>query len=139
MITEKSALATALKDKGYSVTKVRQTVFNALDGTEPLSMHDLLAKLSKVDRASVYRTISLFEELGIVRRLQIGWKYKLELTDKFHYHHHHISCTECGAIYPLREDARLEATLENLAHEYGFTAQDHQLEIQGLCNKCRNQ
>ncbi len=127
-----------LQNNGYSVTKARKAVFGALDSEEPLEMRKLIKKVgSKFDRASIYRTVSLFEKLGIIQRLQIGWKYKLELTDLFNYHHHHVTCISCGIIVPLREDSMLEATLNSLAREYGFQPRTHQLEIQGLCRNCQ--
>lgn len=100
-------------------------------------MHELLLACPTVDRASIYRTVALFEKLGIVQRLQIGWKYKLELTDSFIHHHHHLSCSQCGKIVALPENADLEAALLALATSRGFSAQDHQLEIRGLCGDCR--
>ena len=96
-----------LKESGYSSTAVRRTVFAVLQGREPQSMHEVIARCDKIDRASVYRTIVLFEQLGIVQRLRIGWKYKLELTDSFSHHHHHITCTKCGRTTPLPEDPAL--------------------------------
>lgn len=120
------------------MTAARQKVFDALDAQEPQNMADIVKRVgSTVDRASVYRTISLFERLGIVQRLQLGWKYKLELADAFHYHHHHFTCTNCGTIVPLREDAMLEARIDNLARDMGLSPQSHQLEIKGLCRACQ--
>lgn len=101
-------------------------------------MHDLAAQLNDtVDRASLYRTISLFERLGIVQRMYIGWKYKVELSDIFAHHHHHITCTSCGRIVVIKEEDQLEAMLSSIAARYDFVAQGHQLEIQGLCSTCR--
>jgi Fur family ferric uptake transcriptional regulator len=137
MPTKNPAFATFLKKHGHSITKVRTAVFAALEDSEPQSMHELLERLPKADRASVYRVIGLFEKLGIVKRIQIGWKYKLELSDEFSYHHHHISCTNCGIIVPLREHATVETVITALSREYGFTPSDHQLEIQGLCSRCQ--
>jgi Fur family transcriptional regulator, ferric uptake regulator len=132
-------LGEELRKNGYSMTKARQLVFKALENQEPLSMNELVKAVEdKIDRASAYRTVALFEKLGIVQRLQIGWKYKLELSDRFNYHHHHVSCTNCGMVAPLREDSLLETSLQNLAREYGFTPQSHQIEIQGLCARCRS-
>ncbi len=127
----------ALKKGGYSSTKSRKIIFDVLIDQEPLSMNELVDKVKKrVDRASVYRTIELFEKLGIAHRLQMGWKYKLELTDTFNYHHHHISCTNCGKVIPVHEDTILESSISTLAKEYGFKATNHQIEIQGLCKDC---
>ncbi len=100
-------------------------------------MHQLVAACPGVDRASVYRTIALFEQLSIVQRLQIGWKYKLELSDQFHHHHHHLTCLQCGKVIPLPEDRELETRLRMIAAHERFKIKGHQIEIQGLCESCR--
>jgi Fe2+ or Zn2+ uptake regulation protein len=138
MSSEAKLFEEHLRKHGYSVTKSRQTVFNALANQEAMSMHDILGRLKgSVDRASLYRTVALFEKLGIAHRLQQGWKYKIELTDQFHYHHHHFTCTNCGLIIALREDPTIEASILILAREYGTEPSSHQLEIQGLCPACQ--
>lgn len=126
-----------LKAHQCSLTKTRQIIFRALQGSEPQTMHEIvMACQGQVDRASVYRAIMLFEKIGILQRLQIGWKYKLELSDAFHYHHHHLTCRQCGRTTPLREDTELENRLAGLAKNQGFTMGGHQLEIQGICQDC---
>lgn len=101
-------------------------------------MHDLAGLLEGViDRASLYRVVGLFERLGIVQRIYIGWKYKVELSDVFAHHHHHISCLNCGKVVPIREEEQIEKLLSTLAARYDFKAQSHQLEIQGFCQDCQ--
>jgi len=124
-----------LKNAGYSLTGARSAVFAALLGQEPMSMHQLVGKVAGVDRASVYRSIELFETLGIVQRLNTGWKYKLELTDKFATHHHHLTCTDCGKTVALSE-TELERFIEQIARSHGFRPVSHQIELQGLCASC---
>lgn len=137
-MTEVSELfVKTLKKNGYSVTSARKAIFNALDKEEPQTMREVVAGLPRVDKASIYRTIALFENLGVVQRLQIGWKYKLELSDTFSYHHHHLTCRNCGTVVSLREDPMLEASLKSLAGEYGYKDLSHQLEISGLCQNCQ--
>src|ERR1700722_13846047 len=94
MIEPLEELKAALKSREYSLTAARQAVFSALLDKEPQTMQQLVAACPTIDRASVYRTVSLFEQLGVVQRLQIGWKYKLELSDRFHHHHHHLTCVK---------------------------------------------
>ena len=131
-------LTNHLKSHGYSITEARYVVFAALEDKEALTMAELVAACGeKLDRATVYRTITLFEELGIVTRIQIGWKYKLELTDAFSSHHHHLTCTKCGLVTPLSEDTDLEERLNELSALYQFKPLDHQIEIRGLCSSCR--
>jgi Fe2+ or Zn2+ uptake regulation protein len=124
-----------LKASGQSVTAARLAVFGALSGQEPLSMRELTEQVSRVDRASVYRAVDLFERLGIIQRINTGWKYRLELTDKFAAHHHHLTCTRCGKSIAISE-ADLEDTIEKLASAKGFTPTAHQIEIQGICDTC---
>jgi Fur family ferric uptake transcriptional regulator len=130
-------LGITLKKQGFSLTKPRQVVFEVLQHHEPQTMPELVAACGgKINRASIYRTIALFERLGIAQRLQMGWKYKLELTDLFAHHHHHLTCNRCSKIIPLNEDAVLEARLRTLARAQDFAPTDHQLEIRGLCADC---
>ena len=85
-------LKKTLVDNGYSLTRARLAVFELLNNNEPQTISQILAKANGlVDRVSVYRNIELFEKLGIVRRIYLGWKYKLELSDKFFAHHHHLT------------------------------------------------
>jgi Fur family ferric uptake transcriptional regulator len=138
MINAHDKLEQILKKRSYSVSSPRQVVFEALQNMEPQSMRELLAACQpKIDRATLYRTINLFEKLGIVQRLQIGWKYKLELSNAFQEHHHHLSCRQCGQLIPLPEDDRLEKRLHELADRVGFIPEDHQVEIRGLCKTCQ--
>ncbi len=127
-----------LKSRGYSITHPRTIVFKALEDKEALTMAELVAICGQqLDRATVYRTVGLFEDLGIIRRVQIGWKYKLELTDSFSHHHHHLTCTNCGKVTPIIEDDALEDRINSLAKAYHFTPSDHQIEIRGLCYACQ--
>lgn len=136
MGSARDAFRALLKANGYSITKARIAVFDALLGNEPRSMHSLVEQVHRVDRASVYRAVELFEQLGIVQRLHTGWKYKLELTDKFAEHHHHLTCVHCGRTIPMNE-TELETLIAKLAAAHHFTPTAHQIEIQGLCEVCR--
>jgi Fur family ferric uptake transcriptional regulator len=135
MSSPRDAFRALLKTNGYSITKARLNVFDALLGKEPLDMHALVEKTGQVDRASVYRAVELFERLGIVQRLHTGWKYKLELTDKFAEHHHHLTCVRCGKTTPMNEH-ELETLIAKMAAAHQFTPTAHQIEIQGVCAEC---
>jgi Fur family transcriptional regulator, ferric uptake regulator len=84
----------------------------------------------------LYRTLALFERLGLVHRMYIGWKYKVELSDVFTHHHHHISCLKCGKIVAITEDEKIEQLISAVARSHGFTLQGHQLEVTGYCSLC---
>ncbi len=126
-----------LKQSGNSLTRTRQAVFVALHFQESQTMHELIDRCAAIDRASIYRTITLFEHLGVVQRVHVGWKYKLELTDVFATHHHHLACTRCGKVVPLPENVAIEAQLIKLATSQKFAMHDHRVEIRGLCSECQ--
>lgn len=136
MIAKNDIFATLLRDNGHSLTRTRQAVFAALDTDDPITMHDLVQRCDGIDRASVYRSVALFEEIGIVRRLYTGWKYKIELSDRFGLHHHHATCAKCGRIIPLEEDVALESALRRLAERHAFRISGHEIELTGLCEEC---
>ena len=137
MDTFLSELRQLLRQQGQSLTKPRLSVFNALRGHEPQTMHELVEACPEIDRASVYRTVAMFEQFGIVQRLQIGWKYKLELTDAFSHHHHHLTCLKCGRVVSFDETHQLAAELDKIGQSHNFLIQAHQLELQGLCSACQ--
>lgn len=127
-----------LKSNNKSITNVRLAVFAALTSTESLTMAELVNIIgASADRASVYRTIKLFEHLGIVQRVHIGWKHKLELSDRFAPHHHHFNCLSCGHHLPITNHLQLERDIAGLCAASNFTPTDHQLEIRGYCQNCQ--
>jgi Fur family ferric uptake transcriptional regulator len=134
----KPEIATLLREAGLSVTKPRAVVFELLEDREPLTMYELydLAK-GQLDRASLYRIITAFEKLGIVQRINIGWKYKIELSDKFAEHHHHLTCLKCRQVIPINEE-ELESFVDGLARSYRFQPTEHQVEVQGYCENCQS-
>lgn len=136
MTSQKELLTEVLREHGSSNTQQRQQLFELLVGQEPLSMHDLAVKAAPyMDRASVYRIVTLFESIGVIQRVNIGWKYKLELSDIFEEHHHHATCLKCKRIIPINE-TELETFIMSVASAHHFTPTQHQVEIQGYCEAC---
>lgn len=133
-------LQTVLATQGYSFTAPRKAVFAALRQAGPITPAALIELLADtIDRASVYRTIRLFEALGIIHRLQAGWKYRLELSDRFMPHHHHLYCISCGTYTEIPANNRLEEQVDALASMQGFQPTEHQIEIRGNCARCLKQ
>ncbi len=137
--TEKQRLAEILKHNRFSLTKGRLLVFDLLHNQPPLSMAELNELIDgRMDPASLYRIIKLFEGLGIVKRVQLGWKYKLELSELFSHHHHHLTCLQCGQVIVLDHDDILEKRLVHIGQANGFAALVHHLELQGVCPRCQS-
>lgn len=130
-------LKTILKDNGASLTRSRQLVFDLLLNQGPQTMQVLTTRAGgEVDRATIYRTIELYERLGIVNRLNIGWKYKIELSEIFSGHHHHMHCTKCSKIITLPPSTMLETMIDKIAARTSFSPRGHSLEVYGLCPNC---
>lgn len=127
-----------LAGKGYHLTQARELVFlTLLNSSKPLSLRELYTQISsKVDRASVYRNIELFEKLGIVHRIYIGWKYKLELSDQFIAHHHHLICLSCGKVIDIKDERHIDEFTRDIARQFDFQPRSHQFEIDGYCKEC---
>lgn len=137
---ETNLLIDILKSNSLRVTSARLAVFAALVNQPPRSVHSIVQQVgASADRVSVYRTVKLFETLGILQRVTIGWKYRLELSDLFTSHHHHITCLGCAKIIPIHEHEKIEQLIDELAQKYEVHAEMHQLEIQGYCKTCRKQ
>lgn len=131
-------LKTTLSENGYRVTAARLAVFEVFFSAGPLSLREIFEKTNnKVDRVSIYRNIELFESLDIIHRINIGWKYKLELSDTFVSHHHHLSCVSCGKVIDINEEAQLEEFIAKTTERYSFKPLHHQFDITGYCVDCQ--
>jgi len=127
-----------MAENGHRLTAAREATFRLLLDTEPLSMREVLARSEgQPDRVSIYRSIELFEQLGIVQRIYIGWKYKLELSDEFVAHHHHLSCLQCGRIIDIHDEEHIDEFIQAMAAQYGFAPRRHQFEVDGYCSECQ--
>ena len=130
-------LAAKLRAANYSATKPRLAVFTMLQQHDSITIRELVEGLrGTVDRASVYRTVDLFEKLDIVHRIYNGWKYKLELSDDFMHHHHHLTCTICGRVISIVEDTELSKIIDRMSTMHNFTVTNHQFELTGVCQSC---
>lgn len=128
-----------LKANGFSNTTSRFRVFEQVRRSKaPLPISIIISKLNgKVDRATIYRTEELFQKLGITKRVYSGWKFSVELGDDFQEHHHHMTCTSCGKIFPI-DLPEIENALVKLGRANNFHITDHTVELRGLCDACQN-
>lgn len=132
-----NAFRQILAKHGYRRTKAREDTFKLLLSSEPQSIKQILERAkNKVDRVSVYRNIELFEKLGIAHRIYVGWKYKIELSDGFMSHHHHLSCITCGKVIEIDDESHIHEFIASVAAKAGFTPRRHQFEIDGYCQNC---
>jgi len=89
----------------------------------------------KLGIATVYRTLTLLEESGIVSSISFGVqgkKYEFGLTD----HHDHLVCIECGGIEEFIDET-IEKRQEEIAKKHNFEMRDHIMKIVGICQACQ--
>lgn len=130
--------AEILKKKMLRLTTERKALYKHLAGLDsPIGIKKLVSSLSsEMDQATVYRNVELFEELGIIHKIYTGWKYRVELSEKFRPHHHHMTCTNCGRIIKISLGERMEEAIENFGKKHGFKIKSHEIELRGLCQDC---
>jgi Fe2+ or Zn2+ uptake regulation protein len=126
-----------LRATGERLTSPRLLLFRIMIRNAPVSMSKLIAKAEAdgVDTVTVYRTMDLFRKLGLVQEMGMGRNRLFELSDDYHAHHHHFTCTHCGAISDF-DSAVIETELHRVAQERGFGIRSHQLEVTGVCSVC---
>jgi Fe2+ or Zn2+ uptake regulation protein len=132
-------LVTALRARGMRVTPQRVVLHRALAELDRhVTADELLAavgdRLPNVSLPTIYATLELLEELGMVRRVQ---RAGATLYDPRTDAHHHLACTVCGSIEDL--DSELDtAALERAAGRSGFAAERVEAVVYGRCAACRS-
>lgn len=119
------------------VTPQRRTVLDAIDrlaaAFTPLELYDAARALDpQLGLATVYRTVDLLRETGSLRQLVHDGRPTYVRCHAGH--HHHLVCTACGAVEETELCAAPSAA--ELRKRHGFRAQDHQVDIFGLCERC---
>lgn len=143
--SEITRLKENLKSKGYKLTPQRRAVVDIIIENEGKHLTaEELYDLVKVDcpeigLATIYRTILLLEEMGIVSRLDLGdgcSRYEL-VHDEENHQHHHLVCTNCGKVMEVEGDL-LEELEHNIEKKYKFQIKNHSVKFYGFCSDCTN-
>lgn len=122
---------------GTRATPQRRAVLHAIAASEgaftPVEVYDRArAAEPGLGLATVYRTVELLRRTGSVRPLPTDGRPTYVRCHAGH--HHHLVCTECGAV----EETELCAapTAAELRKRHGFRAVAHQVDIFGTCRRC---
>jgi Fe2+ or Zn2+ uptake regulation protein len=138
MPTADDTLVAALRERGQRVTPQRLLIHRALrDLDRHVTAEEVLGEVSdRLPNASlptVYATLELFEELGIVRRVPTGGG--ITLYDPRTAPHQHLACRECGRVEDL--DVAVDAAgAMRAARRRGFEPDGAELVVRGLCGRC---
>ena len=120
-----------IREAGHRLTGARREIVDLLlKNTKPLSIPMITEKAS-ADEASVYRTISLLQELGILEEIvEPGAAKRYAIAEE---HHHHIICTNCGRVAHIPCDPQAE---KRVHHSDFAKIADHAVTYYGVCHTC---
>lgn len=122
-----------LHDKKIKATKPRYKIASVLsESSAPMSLDEIEKVCDDIDFSSVYRTIKLFLQKGIVTEHYFG-----EKKAKYHFHNesnhnHFIKCLKCGKL----EEIKNICIIDEVNKRTAFKIIDHYMEFTGLCPNC---
>lgn len=119
-------------DKGLKMTEQRRVIARVLaDSSDHPDVEMLYSRSVKVDArisiATVYRTVKLFEEAGIIERHDFG-DGRSRYEEAPETHHDHLIDLRSGKVIEFTNE-EIEALQERIAREHGFKLVDHRLEL----------
>jgi Fur family ferric uptake transcriptional regulator len=131
-------LHTTLRQQGYRLTPQRQLVLEAVTrlrhGTPDEIFGEVVRAAPGVNISTVYRTLELLEELGLVTHTHLGHGAPTyhAATDEDHLH---LVCRDCGAV--IETDAAVaDPLVQELARRHGFETDVAHFAIYGRCKGC---
>lgn len=132
-----------LRERNLPVTAQRELVADVIfTAAGHLSVDDILARLRErgahVGTATVYRTLDLLAESGMIEQRDFGEGFRRyeRMRGGGVQHHEHLICVRCGKVIEFSNE-RLERMKALIAEEYGFRHHHHRLEIFGTCPECQ--
>jgi Fe2+ or Zn2+ uptake regulation protein len=126
---------TYLQKVGIRETLPRKRILELLHEKGPLSADTIISLDKKIDRVTAYRTLGLFLEKGLVRKVIHGSSAaRFELTD---HHSHYLTCVRCGTSETVSYciPSSLEQRVLRESSQFA-RIQSHALEFVGLCKTC---
>ncbi len=121
--------------RGLRMTGQRRVIAQALqDSTDHPDVEELYRRASVIDSgislATVYRTVKLFDEVGILDRLEFGdGRSRYEDADR--EHHDHLFDLQTGEVIEF-VDPEIEVLQEKIARKLGYTLKGHKMELFGI-------
>jgi len=128
------------REKKLRLSHPRVLIYQELsDAITPLSPQELyqglLKKKKRIGLTSIYRSLDLFESLGIVFKIMNESNAKYKLCE-LEAHHHHIVCKTCGHVVEF-DFCDISDWSKKVMESTGYEVTDHQLNFYGLCKACK--
>ena len=131
-----------LVQKNLRITSQRRAIVDTVFGTD---QHFNAAQLLEwarerdpsVSRATVYRTLPLLTESGLVHEMDFGKDYKIYAPNYAdHPNHNHIICDDCDKVVEF-ESEQLDALEDEISQKLGFKVNTQQLRINASCEEMK--
>ena len=128
--------------KGLRKTVQRDAIVAAaFSTTEHYTAEDLLAMARRIEpsvsRATVYRTLPLLVESGVLKEMDFGRDHKIyDPNYNEHPHHNHLICTDCDKIVEF-EDQHIELLVDCISKRLGFSPASKSLRIEASCDQLK--
>src|SRR5688572_9657353 len=128
-----------LAEKHLRITSQRQIIVDTVFGTDKHFTADELLEWSRakdptISRATVYRTLPLLTESGLVREMDFGRECKFyDPNYAEHPNHNHIICNDCSKIVEFESD-KLERIEQEITRQLGFSIKAQKLQITADCD-----
>ncbi len=139
-----------LHQSGFRLTTSRAIIIQILrEDNNHLSAEDIYVKALKINSSigltTVYRTLDLFNQVGLVQKFDFGdgkSRYELIHNPDKKKHHHHLICTKCKTIIDytdfLKEKLELMEKIEKiLSKNHDFKIMKYTIHFYGLCSHCQ--
>jgi len=133
-------LGHSLSELGYRLTPQRLMILSAVAGADShISAEEIYAQVRAryphMNISTVYRTLELLKELGLVTETDMGdGRVRYHSIGKGH--HHHLVCEKCGEIIDI-EESMLSPLWAEIRQKYNFRVNMKHLAFFGLCPKCQ--
>ena len=131
-----------LGGKSLRITSQRQAIIDTVFNTEEHFTAEQLLEWSRkrdksVSRATVYRTLPLLTESGLVHEMDFGKDCKVyDPNYADHPNHNHIICQDCEKIVEF-DSEKIEKLEDEISHRLGFSVKTHRLQITGTCDELK--
>jgi Fur family ferric uptake transcriptional regulator len=131
-----------LAQKNLRITSQRQVIIDTVFSTDKhFTAEELLewsrAKDRSVSRATVYRTLPLLTESGLVQEMDFGKDYKFyDPNYADHPNHNHIICQDCERIVEF-ESEKIDKLENEISHKLGFAVKSQRLQIRASCQELK--
>ena len=138
----KEKLLKFLEEKNLRITSQRRAIVETVFSTDQHFTAEQLLEWAKerdssVSRATVYRTLPLLTESGLVHEMDFGKDYKIyDPNYADHPNHNHIICDDCDKIVEFESD-RLDQLENEISNELGFKVKSQQLRINASCEEMK--